>query len=304
MNAPPVGPGYYADFNGLDALKRGAKAEDPQAIRQAARQFESLLTSMLLKSMREAKLADSMGDSEQTQFYQDMFDQQLALQLSQGKGIGLADMLVQQLTKSGVKPAAAGGAPAAHAQSVPTAANSVVSTTLQSRFVQQIEPYAAQAAKILGVSADALIAQAALETGWGQHLPGGSGDSTSHNYFGIKGGEGWQGQSVSAQTVEYQGGSAQVRQQPFRSYASAGQGVQDYVNLLQANPRYRHALGTGDDVMAFATGLQRGGYATDPAYVEKLAATAGQVRALRAGVADRQLKLASGQPSTPIGDIA
>jgi len=304
MSTPAVNPGYYADFNGLDALKRGAKAEDPQAIRQAARQFESLLTSMLLKSMREAKLADSMGDSEQTQFYQDMFDQQLALQLSQGKGIGLADMLVQQLTKSGAKAATAPGAHATGTASAPPAANSVVSTTMQSRFVQQIEPYAAQAAKILGVSADALIAQAALETGWGQHLPGGTGDGTSHNYFGIKGGERWQGQSVGAQTVEYDAGNAQTRQQPFRSYGSVGQGVQDYVNLLQANARYRHALGTGDDVMAFATGLQRGGYATDPAYVEKLAATAGQVRSLRTGVANGQLKLAAGQPSTPAGGIA
>jgi len=304
MSTPAVGPTYYADFNGLDALKKGAKADDPQAIRQAARQFESLLTSMLLKSMREAKLSDSMGDSEQTQFYQDMFDQQLALQMSQGKGIGLADMLVQQLTKSGVKPAAAQPAQAAGALSPPTAANSVVSTTLQSRFVKQIEPYAAQAAKILGVSADALIAQAALETGWGQHLPGGTGANSSLNYFGIKGGEHWQGQSVDALTAEFQDGSTQAQQQPFRSYGSVGQGMQDYVNLLQNNPRYQHALGTGQDVVAFATGLQRGGYATDPAYVEKLSATAGQVRALRAGVANGQLKLAAGQPSTPAGDIA
>lgn len=312
MSTPAVGPTYYADFNGLDALKRSAKADDPQAIRQAARQFESLLTSMLLKSMREAKLSDSFGDSEQTQFYQDMFDQQLSLQLSQGKGIGLADMLVQQLTRSGAKAAAAGGAstahpqaaPATNTQSVPTAANSVVSTSVQSRFVQQIEPYAAQAAKILGVPADALIAQAALETGWGQHLPGGSGESSSLNYFGVKAGGRWQGPSVDAQTVEYHNANAQAQQQPFRGYGSVGQGVQDYVNLLQGSPRYRHALGTGQDVVAFATGLQRGGYATDPAYVQKLAATAVQVRALRAGVADRQLKLAAGQPSTPVGEIA
>ena len=106
MNTPGVGPTYYADFNGLDALKKSAKAQDPQAIRAAARQFESLLTNMLLKSMRDARLADSLGDSEQTQFYQDMFDQQLAMQMSQGKGIGLADMLVQQLTRSGAMPAA------------------------------------------------------------------------------------------------------------------------------------------------------------------------------------------------------
>ena len=157
---------------------------------------------------------------------------------------------------------------------------------------------------MLGVSADALIAQAALETGWGQHLPGGTGDTTSFNLFGVKGGGNWQGQAVGAQTVEYRGGDSQVQQQPFRSYRSVAHGVDDYVNLLQSSPRYQHALGTGQDVTAFATGLQRGGYATDPAYVEKLTATAAQVRALRASANDRLLKLAAGQPSTHVGEIA
>lgn len=304
MNTPGVGPTYYADFNGLESLKKSAKAQDPQAIRQAARQFESLLTNMLLKSMREARLSDSLGDSEQTQFYQDMFDQQLAVQLSQGKGIGLADMLVQQLTRSGAKPALTPAATATSLQSTPTAANAAVGTAAQTSFVQRIAPYAEQAAKVLGVPADALIAQAALETGWGQHLPGGTGDTSSSNLFGIKSGGHWQGQAVGAQTVEYHAGSAQVQQQAFRSYRSVGQGMDDYVNLLQSSPRYQHALGTGQDVTAFAAGLQRGGYATDPAYVEKLAATAGQVRALREHAADRLLKLAAGQPSTHVGEIA
>lgn len=309
MSTPTVGPTYYADFSGLEALKKSAKAEDPQAIRQAARQFESLLTNMLLKSMRDARLADSMGDSEQTQFYQDMFDQQLSVQMAQGKGIGLADMLVQQLTRSGLKPgnapaqtAPTPGAPAAARP--PTAANAPVGEAEQHSFIQRIAPYAEQAARALGVSADALIAQAALETGWGQHLPGGSGEGTSFNLFGVKAGGSWQGQDVSAQTVEYSNGAAQSLQQPFRSYRSIEQSIADYVSLLQGSARYQQALGTGEDVAAFASGLKRGGYATDPAYVEKLTATAGHVKSLRADAHDRILKLAAGQPSTHVGEIA
>jgi peptidoglycan hydrolase FlgJ len=304
MSTPTVGPSYYADFSGLESLKKSAKAQDPQAIRQAARQFESLLTNMLLKSMRDARLADSLGDSEQTQFYQDMFDQQLSVQMSQGKGIGLADMLVQQLTRSGVKPGATPAQSAPAAQVPPTAANATVGATEQHSFIQRIAPYAEHAARALGVSTDALIAQAALETGWGRHLPGGSGDGTSSNLFGVKAGGRWQGDAVGAQTVEYTGAAAQTLQQPFRSYRSIEQSIADYVTLLQGSARYQQALGTGDDVAAFAAGLKHGGYATDPAYVEKLTATAGRVRALRADAHDRPLKLAAGQPSTHVGDIA
>src|SRR5579871_652098 len=92
---------FYADFGALSALKKDVKGgNDPQAIREAARQFESLFTDMMLKAMREAKLGDGLGDSEESNLYQDMYDQQLALQMSQGKGLGLADLLVQQLTRS------------------------------------------------------------------------------------------------------------------------------------------------------------------------------------------------------------
>ncbi|MGH8253991.1 MAG: glucosaminidase domain-containing protein [Steroidobacteraceae bacterium] len=303
---PGVGPTYYADFSGLESLKKSAKAEDPQAIRQAARQFESLLTNMLLKSMRDARLSDSLGDSEQTQFYQDMFDQQLSVQMSQGKGIGLADMLVQQLTRSGAKPGADAKTPptAANATNAVSAANATAGTAEQHSFIQRLAPYAEQAARALGVSADALIAQAALETGWGQHLPGGTGDGTSFNLFGVKAGGHWQGEAVSAQTLEFANGDAQSLQQPFRSYRSIEQSIADYVSVLQGSARYQQALGTGDDVAAFALGLKRGGYATDPAYVEKLTATAGHVRALRAGAEEKLLKLAAGQPSTHVGEIA
>ena len=105
MSSSSVNPTYYADFSGLESLKKNVKADDPKAIRAAAQQFESLFTNMVLKSMREAKLGDGLGESDTTNLYTDMFDQQLSLQMSQGKGLGLADMLVQQLTrgKAGAK---------------------------------------------------------------------------------------------------------------------------------------------------------------------------------------------------------
>jgi flagellar protein FlgJ len=315
MSSGVVNPSYYADFSGLEALKKSAKADDPQAVRQAARQFESLLTNMMLKAMRETKLGDGLGDSQETQFYQDMFDQQLAVQLSAGKGIGLADMLVQQLTRSGLlKPAppATGGdgaapqAPAAVPPSPGPAGNpgTAVPDAERISFINRVTPFAEQAARQLGVSSDALIAQAALETGWGRHLPGSATGGPGFNLFGVKAGSGWAGPSVGAQTVEYHEDAPISLSQPFRSYGSLQQGVDDYVNLLRTSSRYRQALGTGNDVTAFAAGLQRGGYATDPAYVQKLASVAAQVRELRAGATNAPLKLTAGQPTTSGGEPA
>jgi flagellar protein FlgJ len=108
VSSQPVGPSYYADFSGLEGLKKGVKADEPAAIRAAAQQFESLFTNMMLKSMREAKLGQGLGESQESDLYQDMYDQQMSLKMAQGKGIGLADMLVQQLTRNGAAKAAAG----------------------------------------------------------------------------------------------------------------------------------------------------------------------------------------------------
>ncbi|MDE2250658.1 MAG: flagellar assembly peptidoglycan hydrolase FlgJ [Gammaproteobacteria bacterium] len=310
-----VNAAYYADFSGLEALKKSAKAEDPKAVRAAARQFESLLTAMMLKTMREARFSESPGDSQETQFYQDMFDQQLAVQLSSGKGMGLADMLVQQLTRSGlVKPATPtqGSAPAPAPLSTPTPMPMPTPRPMQlpppapaaeqTRFINRVAPLAERAAHQLGVSADALIAQAALETGWGRHLPSGAAGGPGFNLFGVKGGGAWTGPVASAQTVEYSAGVPHSLAQAFRGYASIEQGVDDYVKLLRSSDRYRQALGSGSDVTAFATGLRRGGYATDPAYVHKLAAVATQVRSLRDAAANADLKLLAGQPTTSGGE--
>ncbi len=332
MSTTPVSPSYYADFRGLDSLKKAAREHDPKALKQVARQFESLLTGMLLKSMRAAKLGDGLGDSQETEFYQDMLDQQVAVQLSQGKGLGLADMLVQQLARSGLAGPATRTPPSAPAAPIPVAATPraqgaagiaiaspavAPATTVvtkaqapsvpvaeQAAFIRKIGPYADRAAERLGITPDALIAHAALETGWGRHVPSGADGNSSFNLFGIKAGTRWNGATASCRTLEYDGGVPASVTQPFRSYASLEQGIDDYVSVLQNSPRFRAVLGTGRDTGAFAQGLARGGYATDPEYGSKLAAVADRVRALRVGAAAEPLKFAAALPTMINGNTA
>lgn len=307
MSSNAVGPTYYADFSGLEGLKKGAKADDPKAIRAAAQQFESLFTDMMLKSMRQAKLGEGLGDSQESDLYQDMYDQQIALKMSQGKGLGLADMLVQQLTRnSAAKAAASGainsGAPVPVSPATSTNSSAAPSTADRISFVKSLEPYAQHAATALGVSSDTLIAQAALETGWGQHVPAASGGGSSFNLFGVKAGGGWSGDSATALTTEYSQGRAGEVPQSFRAYSSVQQGVNDYVTLLQRSSRYQQALGTGTDVGAFASALTQGGYATDPDYVRKLQATTASVKTLRSAASPTPLKLLAGLPTTVSGE--
>jgi len=244
---------------------------------------------MMLKSMRDGSLGGGLGDSEETRTYQDMYDQQLALQIAHhGKGLGLADMLMQQLTRSQAAQAgsAASGAtasPSTSPSATPAAAPAErISSAQQASFVQSLEPLARSAGQRLGVAPDTLIAQAALETGWGRSLPTGAGGASTSNLFGIKAGAGWQGPTVTASTTEYLQGAPVSTPASFRSYGTASRSVSDYVSLLSNNPRYAGALGAGSDVQAFASGLQRGGYATDPDYANKLAATLATLRQLRA----------------------
>ena len=262
------------DFRQFAALRRGADANDPAALREVARQFESIFTKMMLKSMREASFGDSLLGSDQVEMYQGMMDDQLALSLSQGKGLGLADMLVRQL-QTGANAAAAGGAAGADK----------VSPEQQRQFIEGMLPHATAAARELGVDPRAIVAQAALETGWGTSQPkDATGDS--HNYFGIKAGGGWRGASVASDTTEFADGRAGRESAQFRAYGSLAENVEDYVRVIRDNPRYAAALGTGADVRAFATALQRGGYATDPRYAEKLVSIAESLGARQTIAAD------------------
>jgi len=295
---PRQGQGPSAtDFRQFAALRRGAETNDPNTLREVARQFESIFTKMMLDSMRSASFGDPMFGSDQGDMYQGMMDDQLAMQLSQGRGLGLADMLIRQLGGG-----SAGAGAAAPVKAEDGAAGSA-SPEQQQKFIDEVMPHATAAARELGVDARAIVAQAALETGWGTSKPADSSGNSS-NFFGIKAGAGWQGPSVTAATTEYVAGEAGSERARFRAYGSLAENVRDYVHVIRDNPRYSAALGTGTDVRAFADALQRGGYATDPQYANKLVATFEKVSERQSIAADvtadvKRFKSADATPIPP-----
>jgi flagellar protein FlgJ len=137
-------------------------------------------------------------------------------------------------------------------------------------FIVDILPQAQSAAKSLGVSAELLLAQAALETGWGKHTMKFDDGRSSNNLFGIKAGPGWQGNSLHKSSLEYQDGALQHQVSSFRAYTTPAQSLTDYVDFIRTNPRYRHALQQVGDDQAFIREIHRAGYATDPAYADKV----------------------------------
>lgn len=291
----PTNISFFADFQGLAALKNDAKGQAPAALKEAARQFEALFTQMLLKSMREANKSfgeDSLFGSDQADMYQDMFDDQMALQMSKGRGLGLADMLVRQLAGS-----ASAGEASAPAPSEPSAIRHPLSAS-KDDFIRNLRPHAEQAARELGVDADALLAQAALETGWGRSVPCNAQGDCSFNLFGIKAGSRWSGATVNVPTLEFESGIPVRKVERFRAYDSPADSFRDYAALIRDSSRYANARGTGENVEAFAAALQQGGYATDPNYAQKIAAVASEVRA-RSDV----LKFAAAMPSTTSREI-
>lgn len=271
------------DLGQLQSLRTAARADDADALKKSAQQFEALFTQMMLKSMRDALPGDTTLGA-QGDFYQGMYDQQLALSLSSGKGTGLADLLVQQLTQA--RAAAVGGVDASKLPEsiAPTGAASSSQADGPDRgverdadwpprdaqaFIDTIRPHAEKAAQALGVPVRAILAQAALETGWGRHVARDADGRPSYNLFGIKANKGWSGERVQTGTQEYRDGRFTDEQAAFRSYDSLQASFDDYVGFLQDNPRYLQAL-RADNVQDFAQGLQRAGYATDPGYAGKL----------------------------------
>ncbi|MEO9080029.1 MAG: flagellar assembly peptidoglycan hydrolase FlgJ [Rhodanobacter sp.] len=287
----------WTDLSGFSALRQQAQADSKAALPVVAKQFESIFTQMVLKSMRDASPGDPLFQSQAGDAWQGMFDQQLSVSLSgKGHGLGIADMLIRQL--GGAAAAAPAPAPANGAVSAPASApasmddwkqrlgaaveatrsagNAVANWAPKSatEFVKDMAPYAMKAAEKLGVSLRAVLAQAALETQWGKHMPVHADGSRSNNLFGIKAGGSWNGDKVSVPTLEFKDGVAVRQHAQFRSYDSPAQSFADYARLIGDNPRYAEALGKGDDVLGFARGLVSGSYATDPSYASKIAAIA------------------------------
>lgn len=291
------------DFAALASLRNDASSrQDVATLKEAAKQFESLFTKMMLKSMRDANRSFSEGSmfaSSQGDFYQDMFDDQISIELSKGKGLGLADVLVRQLAQSGLVKDADAGQEAARAtfpsaQNVSSADHRPLAQSKED-FVKTMWPHAQRAGQALGVDPSVLIAQAALETGWGRAVPNHT-NGSSFNLFGIKAGSGWEGATASVPTLEFEDGVAVRKVERFRAYSSPADSFNDYARLIGSNPRYENVRGAGGDVATFASALQEGGYATDPNYAQKIVAVAGEVRALT-NSSDASLKFASTAPT-------
>ncbi|MEL7449317.1 MAG: flagellar assembly peptidoglycan hydrolase FlgJ [Pseudomonadota bacterium] len=267
----------FADVNVLGDMRAEAARQDPAALREAARQFEAVFTHMMLKSMRAASLGEGIFDSKQSEFHRDMFDQQMSLELSKGRGLGIAEIMVRQL--GGVPESEEQGPltmpvrqSAAVASAPPNPSDKPVSSPRD--FVAKVLPHARKAARVLGLEPHLLIAQAALETGWGKRTIADAAGKDSNNLFGVKASGGWQGGKARVSTLEFADGVAERRQEDFRAYSSLAEGFADYVRLLAGNTRYSEALNKGGDAAGFAAALQSGGYATDPKYADKLEAIA------------------------------
>lgn len=270
------------DFAGLNALRAKAAGNggDEETLRAVARQFEALLMQQVLKSARASGFGDDLAGGPGADTYKDLFDQQMAQQMSAGRGLGIADVLVRQLRGSAPTTLATMETPVTLA-AVPlrAAANPPLPTDGDpDQFIRAVWPQAEAAAKALGLPTEAVVGHAALETGWGRHRPAGD----SHNYFGIKADAGWKGARAASETTEVRGGVAGREQAEFRRYASPAEGFADYVRFLRGNPRYGAALAHGGDATHFAQGLQKAGYATDPDYARKLLGAIERVRAGRA----------------------
>jgi flagellar protein FlgJ len=259
----------------LDALKYQAHQQGGQTeLRFAAQQFESFFVQMMMRTMRQTLSQDTPMDSHETKMFSEMFDQQIAQNISSGKGLGLADMLVTQMQNTmqpeGIKvqPRPYTLPKTVQVEDTEDASSSKPASD-NDQFINDIWPHAVNAGKQLGVSPHVLMAQAALESGWGKHeLQGRKGKS--YNLFNIKAGKNWNGDTVNTDATEYVNGKPTQQSANFRAYNSYAEAFDDYTRMLKSNPRYAAALDQGADAQGFARGLQAGGYATDPAYADKV----------------------------------
>lgn len=332
----------FHDTNNLASFK--AKGGDREALEMAAKQFESIFLQMLMKTMRDSNdlIAEGgMFSSNQQQFYQRMFDDQLTLSLSKNGQLGIADLIVQQLsgnlqgatskggdkqpaeaivgadlqlppgftsllenfrTQSTAVPASAEKRkkevaaaelfPASSAkgsdrspnakktkQDVEAEAAVVTSQEVKPQaldfsspqaFVESLLPYAKKAASVLGFSPHFLLAQAALETGWGKHIMSDTEGNPSNNLFGIKAGKSWDGGVAVKDTLEFDGHQMKKERATFRAYSHVADSFMDYAQFITKNPRYEKARQNHHDAGNYFTELQAAGYATDPDYAEKI----------------------------------
>jgi flagellar protein FlgJ len=270
-----------ADAQSLGNLKMEAGKQTPAAIKETAKQLESLFMKELIKSMHDANASMKSGmlDNAGSDLGSDLLDQQLSVKMS-GQPGGLSELIAAQLTRqaaSASDPAPAPKPAKPNLTSADPAHNvgalhktSKAPTAGQVAFVNKLSDAASRAERATGIPAGYMIGQAGHETGWGQHEIKNKGGSPSFNLFGIKANAGWSGKVAEVTTTEYKNGVAEKRVAKFRSYGSYEEAFKDYAKLVGDSPRYAQAKLQTSSPQAFASGLQKAGYATDPEYAAKL----------------------------------
>lgn len=294
------------DAQSLNELKAKA-GQDPEAnIRPVARQVEGMFVQMMLKSMREALPKDGLFSSDSTRLYTSMYDQQIAQSMTAGKGLGLADMMVKQMGGEQANQLAADADASAVQQQVPMKFPLETVTTYQNQaltqmvrkampkapeesdeplsgdskdFLAQLSLPARLASQQSGVPHHLILAQAALESGWGQRQIRRENGEPSFNLFGVKASGSWKGPVTEVTTTEYENGEAKKVKAKFRVYSSYLEALSDYVGLLTRNPRYA-AVTSASTAEQGAQALQNAGYATDPNYARKLTGMIQQLKAM------------------------
>jgi len=296
MNAADTS--IYTDFQGLAKLKTAAQRSSDDALEETAQQFEALMMQMMLKSMRQASFGEELMESDQSLFYRDMYDQQIAIHLAKSGGLGLTEVIKRQLgggseyvqqpakalsdyrrqavtmvpvSKTSLVDKKAEPSLALSAPLAPAAKNDDPAIDSPEAFLRHLWPMAQEAAILLGQEPDTLLAQAALETGWGQKMIRKGDGNNSFNLFGIKADQRWSGDKAIVPTLEYEDGVAVRQKAAFRAYDSFADSFKDYASFLQSNPRYQPAL-KANDGGSYLSSLQEAGYATDPRYAEKIKA--------------------------------
>jgi flagellar protein FlgJ len=267
------GNGLAADPTALNALRYGAGKDgnDKAALKEAAKQFESLFMRELIKSMREATQKSGLMEGEGADLGTDLLDQQFAVQLSGLPG-GLSEAIERQLGKQMQNNAAekAGLSDALPAASGASTVGRASAGPRQAGFVDQHSEAAATVARESGIPASYMIGQAGHETGWGRSEIRHADGTPSHNLFGIKATGGWKGKVAEITTTEYINGEPRKVTARFRAYDSYADSFRDYAQLIGNSPRYDKVMDQLGSVQGFAAGLQKAGYATDPQYAAKL----------------------------------
>lgn len=265
------------DGSSLNALKFQAGQGSKTALKEAAKQFESLFMRELIKSMREATTKSGLMDGDAGEdMATDMLDQQMAVKMAGLPG-GLSEAIERQLTlqmgnaaKTAYSPGSARPNNLSQAYGQAPAGNAVTPTASQTAFVARHGQTASRVASEVGIPASFMLGQAGHETGWGRGEIKNADGSNSFNLFGIKATGGWKGKVAEVTTTEYVNGEAQKVTAKFRAYDNFEDSFRDYARLVSTSPRYQGVMQNLGSAQAFASHLQQAGYATDPQYANKL----------------------------------